>query len=228
MFARRLQILADGEEIDAGGAQIVHDLHDLVAAFAEADHQAGFGEALRIQFLGAFEQAQAGIVARAGPHLEIEPRHGFEIVVEDVRRRLHQMLERARPCAGSPASGFRSSCRGLEARMALMVRRKWSAPPSARSSRSTEVMTTWRRPSLSTALGHVLRFGRVQRFRHARPDVAEGTGPRAGVAHDHHGGVPVGPAFADIRTAGLFTHRGQVEITHRSPGFRNRRRCPEP
>ena len=30
---RRLQILADGEEIDIGGAQIVHHLHDLFAAF---------------------------------------------------------------------------------------------------------------------------------------------------------------------------------------------------
>jgi hypothetical protein len=32
-----------------------------------------------------------------------------------------------------------------------MVWAKWSAPPSARSSRSTEVTTTWARPSFATA-----------------------------------------------------------------------------
>jgi hypothetical protein len=40
---------------------------------------------------------------------------------------------------------------GAAARMAAMVRAKWRAPPSRRSSRSTLVMTTWRRPSLATA-----------------------------------------------------------------------------
>ena len=32
-----------------------------------------------------------------------------------------------------------------------MTATKWPAPPSGRSSRSTEVMTTWRRPSVATA-----------------------------------------------------------------------------
>ncbi len=40
---------------------------------------------------------------------------------------------------------------GVRARMARMVAAKCAAPPSARSSRSTEVMTTWARPSLATA-----------------------------------------------------------------------------
>ena len=35
--------------------------------------------------------------------------------------------------------------------MARMVCAKWSAPPSARSSRSTEVTTIWARPSFAVA-----------------------------------------------------------------------------
>ena len=35
--------------------------------------------------------------------------------------------------------------------MARMTAAMWAAPPSARSSRSTEVTTTWRSPSLATA-----------------------------------------------------------------------------
>ena len=44
VLAGRLQILADGEEIDIGDAQIVHHLQNLGALLAKADHQAGFGE----------------------------------------------------------------------------------------------------------------------------------------------------------------------------------------
>ena len=38
------------------------------------------------------------------------------------------------------------------ARIARMVAAIWAAPPSSRSSRSTEVTTTWSRPSFSTAI----------------------------------------------------------------------------
>ena len=40
---------------------------------------------------------------------------------------------------------------GAAARIAATVRAKCAAPPSARSSRSTEVMTTWLRPIFATA-----------------------------------------------------------------------------
>ena len=40
MLSARLQILADGEEIDVGGAQVVHHLQDLVPFLAEAEHDA--------------------------------------------------------------------------------------------------------------------------------------------------------------------------------------------
>ena len=49
--ARRLQVLTNGEKIHLGGAQIVHQLQHLFALFAEADHDAGFGEDGRIDFL---------------------------------------------------------------------------------------------------------------------------------------------------------------------------------
>src|SRR3546814_2620871 len=39
MLRRRLEVLADGEEIDIGAAQVVHDLHDLLPALAQPDHR---------------------------------------------------------------------------------------------------------------------------------------------------------------------------------------------
>src|SRR4029077_2574840 len=47
--------------------------------------------------------------------------------------------------------------------------------------------------------------------------IAEGAGPGAGVAHDHHGGVPLGPAFADIGTGRFLAYRVQVVGAHNLP-----------
>ncbi len=44
--------------------------------------------------------------------------------------------------------------------------------------------------------------------------IAEGAGARAGVAHDHEGGVLLLPALADIRAAGLLAHRVQAVGAH--------------
>ncbi len=52
---------------------------------------------------------------------------------------------------------------GHAARMARMVWAKCSAPPSARSSRSTEVMTTCASPSLADGFGDVLGSLGVER-----------------------------------------------------------------
>src|SRR4029077_10399215 len=52
----RLQILADGEDVDIDGAEIVHHRQHVVARLAEPDHDAGLGEKPRVERLGAREQ----------------------------------------------------------------------------------------------------------------------------------------------------------------------------
>ena len=46
--------------------------------------------------------------------------------------------------------------------------------------------------------GNIAGLGRIERPGHTGFDIAESTGARAGVAHDHDGGVLLAPAFADI------------------------------
>ena len=212
MLARRLQILADGEEIDVGRAQIVHHLQHLVALLAEADHDAGLGEQRRVELLGALQQPQRSEIARARPHGQIFRRHGLEIVVEDVGPAPRPRSRARRPCAGSPASAPRSSSPARRARMAAIVRGEMRAPPSARSSRSTEVTTTWLRPSLATASATRVRLARIERAGQAGAHIAEGAGARAGVAHDHEGGVRLLPALADIGAAGLLADRRELVL----------------
>ena len=55
--------------------------------------RAGFRKTVRHQFLGAIQQAQRGEIARAGAHVQIKPRHGFQIVVENIGARRHHDLD---------------------------------------------------------------------------------------------------------------------------------------
>ena len=86
MLDRGLQILADGQEIDVGDAQIVHDLHDFSARLAQTDHQTGFGEDGRITALHLiWKQAEPTDSQRApGPDRRIKPRHRLHVMVEHV------------------------------------------------------------------------------------------------------------------------------------------------
>jgi hypothetical protein len=94
MFARRLQVLPDGEEIHIGGAQIVHHLQYFVSLLAEPNHDSRFGEDARIEFFGALQELDRGEVARAGAHREVLRRHGFKIMVEHIGPRRNHGLDR--------------------------------------------------------------------------------------------------------------------------------------
>jgi hypothetical protein len=53
----------------------------------------------------------------------------------------------------------------------------------------------------------------------ARGDVAKGAGTGAGVAHDHHGGVPLRPALADVGAGGLLADRDEAVGAHQRAGL---------
>ena len=88
VVARGLQVLAEGEHVDLVRTQVAHDLLDLVDLLAQAEHQAGLGRHFGMQGLEAFEQVEAPRVVGARPRLFVQPRHGFEVVVEHVGRRV--------------------------------------------------------------------------------------------------------------------------------------------
>ena len=89
-------------------------------------------------------------IARAGPDGEVLRRHGLEIVVEHVRLRCDHDLERPVLAQEVGRQHFHRRS-GAAARDRSDRSGECFAPPSARSSRSTEVTTTCFRPSLATA-----------------------------------------------------------------------------
>ena len=110
---------------------------------------------------------------------------------------------------------------GACARMARMVSAKCCAPPSARSSRSTEVTTICARSNFAVASPTCAGSLASSAPGKSGLDVAEGAGACAGVAHDHEGGVLLLPALADIRAAGLLAHGVQAVLAHDSYALRN-------
>ena len=198
---------------------------------AQPDHEARLGEHRRIALLHPLQQAQRVEVARAGPHLEIEPRHRLEVVVEDVRLGRHHHLRRPARTSGSPAPASRSSSSDSSAAPPGPSARNAPRRRPSRSSRSTEVITTCFRPIFSTASATRAGSG-VERVRPAGGDVAEGAGPGADLAHDHHGGVALRPALADVRAARLLADRHQAVLAHDVAGalvaLRARRLHPKP
>ena len=87
-------------------------------------------------------------------------------------------------------------------------------------------------PERAGGFGDVEGFEPVDRPRHPGLDVAEGAGPRARIAEDHHRGVLLRPAFPDVGARRLLAHRRQAEAAHQrtrlGKGGRGRRADAQP
>ena len=210
MLGGRLQILADGEEIDIGGAQIVHHLKDLLARLAEADHHAGLGEHRRDRAPSPSQQPQRGEVARAGPDRRIEPRHGLEIVVEDVGPRRDHGLDRARLAqevrASAPRSWCRARLRGCAGSPRRNARRRHREVVAVdRGDDDVRRARACRRPRRHCAgsCGSSAPGMPVATLQKAQARVQI-------VAQDHHRRVLLLPALADVRAGRLLADRVQA------------------
>jgi hypothetical protein len=231
MARRRLQILADGEEVDAGRAHVVHHLMDLALLLAQSDHDPGLREQTGITHLDAVEQTQRVVIASARPHRAIEPRHGLEIVIVDVRPGVDDLLERARLAQEIGGQNLdrglgRGASDRLDAAHELEGATVRKVVPVDRGDH--DVLEA----ELTQRLGEVLGFVRIDGAGQPGLDVAEGAGAGADIAQDHHGGVPLGPALADVGAGRLLADRVQPLRPHQAPGrviaFGDRRFDPDP
>ena len=173
------------------------------------DHDAGLGEHLRIEFLDPLQQPDRVEIARAGPDGQVVRRHGFEIVVEDVRFGRDHHFQRAglaQEVRGQDFDGrFRRA--GADGRDDLGEMLRPAVLEIVAVDRGDDDVLEARvlRPHRRRCSGSSGSSG----SRQAGADIAEGAGAGADLAHDHHGGVPLLPAFPDIGAAGLLAHRDQ-------------------
>ena len=172
---------------------------EFVVGFAEADHQASLGgKALN---LGAAEEFERTLVLGLRPNTGILGRNGFDVVVEDVRFGVEDLLE------GGPVTGEvgdedfdrgggtgdadASDCFGPDVGTAV----REIVASNGGDHAVFEVHA-------SDGFGDALGFAEIGRLRVAGGDVAEGAVACAGVAEDQDGGGAAGPAFAEVGTHG--------------------------
>ena len=190
------------------------ELRDLVSPLPESEHEARLRRHRRVEILRRRQQRQRALEARAPAHVAVQPRHGLDVVVEDVGLRRDDGFDRRRGGRGSRASGLRHRAAGASARTARIVSAKCAAPPSGRSSRSTDVRTTNCRDIRCDGRAHADGLQRVDRERLAVGDVAETAGPRADVAEQEEGRRAAGETLAAVRAARLFADRVEPVRAH--------------
>ena len=81
-----------------------------------------------------------------------------------------------------------------------------------------------RQPHARHSIRHALRLARSQRIRHARTHIAEGTGPRAGIAHHHKSRVLLFPALANIGATSFLANGDEFVAFHNLARFEIKRR----
>ena len=90
----RAEILSEGQDVDAGGSKVVHRLHDLVVALAQAEHEAGLGQDVGAVLLCVRQDGERLVVARAGvAHGMRQPAYGLDVLGEHVQAGIENGLD---------------------------------------------------------------------------------------------------------------------------------------
>jgi hypothetical protein len=163
-------------------------------------------------FLEALQQIQRVLIIGAGPGLPVQPRHGFQIVIEHIGRLPLQKIQRhVHPSAKIRDQSFDDDARlpGAHRPDAVREMRRAAVAQIVAIHRGDDhILQAHRRHGP----GQMFRFWGVERVRPTVAHVAERTAPGADVAHDHESGRAVAEAFAEIGATGFFTDRVQMVV----------------
>ncbi len=159
------------------------------------------------------------IIARAGPDGGIQARHSFQIMVVYIRPGLHDHLHRpVHLVAEIGGEDFDGGGRRLPAQLLDHLHELAGAAIGQviPVNRGDDDMF---QPKFCRRFRDMARLGGVHRVRHPGLDVAEGAGAGAGITQDHHRGVLLAPAFADIGAGRLLTYGVEFQAAHQRAGF---------
>ncbi len=196
-----LEVLADGEDIDIVGAKVAEGLEEFFVGFADADHEAGFGD--EVLGLGTLEEFEGAFVFGLGADFSVLRRDGFGVVVEDVGFGVEDGLEGVPFAAEIGDEDFDGGVGIFGADVADGFGPDLGAAVGefvAVDGGDDAMLEFHEGDGFGDAAGLV----EVERGRAAGGDVAEAAGAGADVAEDHDGGGAAGPAFAHVGAFGGF------------------------
>ncbi len=205
---------------------------DFKTPLAQPQHDPRLGKDRRVVPLYGFQQLERSVIAGTGPYRRVEPRDRLQIVIVDVGPRrddgFHRVLH-------LPAEvGCEDFDRRLRRRSAQRLDHfhELSCPAIGQVVAIDRSDDNMLQPELRRSLGDVSGFLLIDPARHPGLDVAEGAGPGAGVAQDHHRRMLLRPALADIGAGGLLAHGIEIQIAHKlarlAELWRCRRLHPDP
>ena len=210
--ARRLQVLTEGKHVDVMLTHAVHHFDHFFVGFTQAQHQARLGGYMRHQLLELLQQVQRPVVVRARARGLVQARHGFEVVVEHIRRLLRSDFQ----ChVHTPAvvrhQGFQLHAWRQRADFA-------DAVGKVLGTTVTQVVAVYRsdhhvlQAQVSDGDRQVFRLVQVQRLRPAVAYVAERATTGADVTHDHEGGGAAREALTQVRAGSFLAHAVQLVL----------------
>lgn len=85
VFVAGLQVLAEGEVVDAVFAEVGEGIEEFLTLFPESEHEAAFGFHRRVEFLDVSHHPEGpAVVTFRAADSAVEPWDGFHVVVEDI------------------------------------------------------------------------------------------------------------------------------------------------
>ena len=219
VVGRRPQVLADGEDVAVDRAERLEALRHLLAGLAQAHHQAALGVRL-VAVLGGvdlrpLEDGQRPVPARALADGPLEPLHRLQVVVEDVRARLHHGAERLLLAVEVRDQDLHAHERAAGADLADRRREGAGAAVGqvvAGDAGHHDVVEAHG----GDRLGDAARLVVVEPGGPARLDGAEPAGPGADVAQDHHRRGALVPALAHVGADRLLADRVEVQAAQQA------------
>ena len=210
VFGRGAEVLAEGEDVDLGGAEVAHDGLHFVHGLAEAEHEAGFGGDVGAEALGISQHVEGTFVGGAEADLAVEAGDGFGVVIEDVGAGVHEEFHgfaRALKvghedfdAAGGEALADGADGHGEQEGAAVLA-------VIAVDAGDDGVFQSHGLDGFGDAAGLV----HVDFERGAFLNGAEAAAARADVAEDHEGGGAAVPAIADVGAGGGFADGVEAE-----------------
>jgi len=97
MTHRWPEVLADRDDLNLRGAKVFESLNNLGSLFAQADHQAGLGDEVRIELSNGTEHIETALVATLRADSQGESIDCLDIMVKDIGLFLYYDVDQIRP-----------------------------------------------------------------------------------------------------------------------------------
>lgn len=204
-----MKVLTHGQNVAVNGSEIVESLVQLFDGFTQADHKPRFRQELRRDFFYGAENIERTTVLALGTELWGQPLDHFEVVVVKLWGGVAKRLDAIEP--GMEVCGkyfHRGSRAGFVDRTnaACEVAGTFVVEIVAGDSRDDHMSKGQSGDGVGETIGLVNGRG-------VGPSGFDGTvvaSSGAFVAEDHERGVPLGPAFGEVRAFGILADGGDT------------------